>query len=221
MRPLGYVFVFSSLSLSTLAMAKTKGVKPIAAVCASVQSCVDQVSKLTAKSYTASKKLKGEVWQSANFKLTKENADTYLSEVLNEHGYTRIRVSDDRYKIVEARDVRYIPTKMLNGNREKVPMTDDYMMVSYTFKDPELSSEIARSFRPFMSRYGRIIDVKSAGKLLLQDTGRNINRLIRLIRDVDKIPTEEELEKRQENRKRHFELEKLRAKHCPLPPKGK
>ena len=187
--------------------------------CKNVVSCVELVSKLTGKSYSASTKLEGKVWSSKSFKLTKENADSYLSEVLHDHGYTRVKVNDNRYRIVQARDIRYTPTMMYNGNTEKVPMSDDYVMVSYKMKDGGLTTEVTRSFRPFMSRYGRIIDMKPQGTLIFQDTGRNANRLMNLLKKLDKKPTKEELEAREDARERHFELQKLRAKHCPQPPK--
>jgi general secretion pathway protein D len=187
--------------------------------CKSVVSCVELVSKLTGVDYSSSAELKGKVWQSNSFKITKDNADSYLSEVLNDHGYTRIQTNKNRYRIVQARDVRYTPTKMLNGNTDKIPKSDDYMMVSFNLKDKEMSSDYTRAMRPFMSRYGRIIDVKHIGQIILQDTGRNINRILKLIKSMDKIPTKEELEAREDRHERHYELEKLRAKHCPKPPK--
>lgn len=187
--------------------------------CHNVVSCVELVSKLTGVNYSSSAELKGKVWSSKSFKLTKENADAYLSEVLHDHGYTRVKVDNSRYRIVEARDIRYTPTIMFNGNTEKVPMSDDYVMVSYKLKDGGITTEVTRAFRPFMSRYGRIIDMKPQGTIVLQDTGRNVNRMMKLLSKIDKTPTKEELEAREEARERHFELQKLRAKHCPEPTK--
>src|SRR5690606_32524216 len=42
-----------------------------------------------------------------------------------------------------------------------------------------------------MTRYGRLIDIKQTNTLIVQDTGENINRLVRLIKFID-VPGHEE-----------------------------
>ena len=46
------------------------------------------VSKLTNKKYVMEKTLKGDLKLSRNFKLTKENADSFISRALFLNGYT-------------------------------------------------------------------------------------------------------------------------------------
>ena len=70
------------------------------------------------------------------------------------------------------------------------PNTDNYVMRIIPLRHVD-SSEITRSFRTFMSRHGRIIEIKQTNTIIVQDTGENINRLVRLIRFVD-IPGHEE-----------------------------
>jgi general secretion pathway protein D len=53
------------------------------------------------------------------------------------------------------------------------------------------SREVANSFRPFMSRYGRIIEIKQTNTVIVQETGTHINRLMKLIKFID-IPGHEE-----------------------------
>ena len=45
-----------------------------------------------------------------------------------------------------------------------------------------------------MSRYGRIIDIKQTNTIIVQDTGSNINRLVRLIKFIDVPGYEESLQ---------------------------
>lgn len=110
----------------------------------------------------------------------------YLT-ALNVNGYTLVQ-SGEFYKIVNARDIRYTPTKIYTGNF--TPDTDNYVMRIIPLKNID-SAEVTRSFRPFMSRYGRIIDIQQTNTIIIQDTGSNINRLVRLIRFID-VPGHEE-----------------------------
>jgi general secretion pathway protein D len=56
------------------------------------------------------------------------------------------------------------------------------------------AAEIARNFRPFMSRYGRIIDLKQTNTIIISDTGTNIHRLEKLIKFLDVPGFEESLQ---------------------------
>jgi general secretion pathway protein D len=110
----------------------------------------------------------------------------YLT-ALNINGYTLVK-SGSFYKIVQSRDIRYTPTKIYTGTY--TPETENYVMRIITLKNVN-STEVTRSFRPFMSRYGRIIDIKQTNTIIVQDTGSNINRLVRLIKFID-VPGHEE-----------------------------
>ena len=73
------------------------------------------------------------------------------------------------------------PTKEFSASKEQapeVPKYDDYFMMKYKGIHPELTTNITRSIRPFMSRYGRIIDMKSTGMVIVQDTGSNLHRIL-------------------------------------------
>lgn len=47
------------------------------------------------------------------------------------------------------------------------------------------SYDIARNLRPFITRYGRVIDEKNANTIILADTGKNIHRIHKLIEKLD------------------------------------
>jgi general secretion pathway protein D len=70
------------------------------------------------------------------------------------------------------------------------PNTENYVMQIIPLKYVA-SREVANSFRPFMSRYGRIIEIKQTNTVIVQETGTHINRLMKLIKFID-IPGHEE-----------------------------
>jgi general secretion pathway protein D len=71
--------------------------------------------------------------------------------------------------------------------------TENYVMRIITLKNVS-SAEIARNFRQFMSQNGRIIEIRQTNTVILQDTGANINRLVRLIKFLDVPGFEESLQ---------------------------
>lgn len=142
---------------------------------------------LTGINLILDKDLKGKISIMAPSAITVGDAWKAYLTALNLNGYTLVK-SGKFYKIVNARDIRYTPTKIYTGNY--TPDTENYAMRIIPLKNIN-STEVTRSFRPFMSRYGRIIDIKQTNTIIVQDTGRNINRLIQLIKFID-VPGYEE-----------------------------
>ncbi|OFZ20913.1 MAG: type II secretion system protein GspD [Bdellovibrionales bacterium RIFOXYA1_FULL_36_14] len=110
----------------------------------------------------------------------------YLS-VLNMAGYS-LAQSGGFYKIVNNRDIKSENTKIYTGTY--TPDTDNYVMRVIPLKYIS-SAEVTRNFRPFMTKNGRITDIRQTNTILAQDTGSNILRLVKLIEFVD-IPGHEE-----------------------------
>lgn len=145
------------------------------------------MQKLTGINLILDKELKGKITILAPTAITVGDAWKAYLTALNLNGYTLVKAGSF-YKIVNARDIRYTPTKIYTGNY--TPDTENYVMRILPLKNID-STEVTRSFRPFMSRYGRIIDIKQTNTIIVQDTGSNINRLVRLIKFID-VPGHEE-----------------------------
>lgn len=162
---------------------------------------VKEATRVSGVNYTIPEGFKGSLETTSKVKLTKGNVDTILSLALNNNGYARVKVNEKLYSIVSKRDIRYEATQMYTGGNSgkiDVPMTYDYFMLEYTFNNKGLTTEVVRSLRPFMSRFGRAIDVKRSNKIIIQDTGVQIHRLVKILRAVDVPKTEEEIEKEKE-----------------------
>jgi len=145
------------------------------------------MQKLSGLNLIMDKDIKGKVSISAPTPITVGDAWKAYLTALNMNGYTLVK-SGAFYKIVNSRDIRYTPTKIYTGNF--TPDTENYVMRIIALKNID-STEITRSFRPFLSRYGRIIEIKQTNTVIIQDTGDNINRLVRLIKFID-VPGHEE-----------------------------
>tara|TARA_R110000868_G_scaffold344396_1_gene605409 strand:- start:11705 stop:14089 length:2385 start_codon:yes stop_codon:yes gene_type:complete len=145
------------------------------------------MQKLTGINLILDKDLKGKITISAPQAITVGDAWKAYLTALNVNGYTLVKAGAF-WKVVNSRDIRYTPTKMYTGNY--TPDTENYVMRIIPLKNISVT-EVTRSFRPFMTRYGRLIDIKQTNTLIVQDTGENINRLVRLIKFID-VPGHEE-----------------------------
>lgn len=147
-----------------------------------LEELTKQMQKLTGINLIMDGKgLKGKISITAPTPITMGDAWKAYLTALEVNGFALVN-SGNFYKIVPTRDIRYTPTKIYTGNY--TPNTDNYVMRILPLKNID-STEVTRSFRPFMSRYGRIIDIKQTNTIIVQDTGTNINRLVRLTKFID------------------------------------
>ena len=153
----------------------------------SLTDLTKHMQKLTGMNLIIEKELKGKVSIMAPTAITVGDAWKAYLTALNLNGYTLVK-SGTFYKIVNARDIRYVPTKLYTGTY--TPNTENYIMKIIPLKNIN-SSEVTRSFRPFITRYGRIIEIKQTNTIIVQDTGQNLNRLAKLIKFID-VPGHEE-----------------------------
>ena len=113
------------------------------------------MQKLTGMNLILDKDIKGKISILAPTPITVGDAWKAYLTALNINGYTLVK-SGSFYKIVNARDIRYTPTKIYTG--DYAPDTENYVMKIVALKNINAAA-VTRSFRSFMLRYGRIIDI--------------------------------------------------------------
>lgn len=155
-----------------------------------IMELTKHMQKLTGINLIVDKDVKGKVSIMAPSPITVGDAWKAYLAALNMAGHTLVK-SGEFYKVINARDVRYVPTTIYTGSY--TPDTEAHVMKIISLKNVD-ASEISRNFRPFMSRYGRIIDIKQTNTIIISDTGANINRLERLIKFLDVPGFEESLQ---------------------------
>lgn len=155
-----------------------------------IMEITKHMQKLTGINLILDKDVKGKVSISAPTPITVGDAWKAYLAALNMANFSLVKTGAF-YKIINARDIRYTPTKIYTGNY--TPDTENYVMRVISLKHVS-AAEIARNFRPFMSRYGRIIDIKQTNTVIIADTGTNINRLAKMVKFLDIKGHEEELQ---------------------------
>ena len=182
-----------------------------------LQFYVEKVSQLTGKRYLSDKRLKGNLVITKNFELNQDNADKFISKVLFLNGYTRVPSENgDGFMIINSRDVRYTPVPQYFADKNTspdLPDNYDYYQLTYEAEGARAMTNFARSFRPFMSRYGRIINLKHNNLVIIQDTAPNLKRFYKLLAKFD-TPINPELQKVLDQEDvRNFELKKIQAQY--------
>jgi general secretion pathway protein D len=155
-----------------------------------IMELTKHMQDLTGINLILDKDVKGKVSITAPTPITVGDAWKAYLAALNMAGFTLVK-SGAFYKIINARDVRYVPTTIYTGSY--TPDTEAHVMKILALKNVD-ASEISRNFRPFMSRYGRIIDIKQTNTIIISDTGANIARLEKLIKFLDVPGYEESLQ---------------------------
>lgn len=115
--------------------------------------------------------------------IPKDQIESYVSSILMASGSAMIRAPQSRFlQVIDDRDVRYttVPTYT---KLEEIPDNVNYAQYSFVLKHID-SSDLARNMRPFMSRYGRIIDVRDRMVYII-DTGKNLRRIGKIAEAVD------------------------------------
>lgn len=115
---------------------------------------------------------------------TKSTVDEFkvlFYESLASLGYTPME-DQSLLWIYNTRDVRYAASPVRTD--QNFPKDASYSTVIYKLKYP-LSSEVCRNIRPFISRYGRVIDLSDAKTILFHDRGDNTARLLKTIESMD------------------------------------
>ena len=147
----------------------------------SLTDLTKQMQKLTGLNLLLDKELKGTITITTASPITVGDAwKAYLS-ALEINGYSLVKTGAF-FKIVSTRDVRYTTTKIYTGNF--IPETDNYVMKIFPLKNVS-SSEVKRSFTSFLTRYGRMIDIRQTNTILLQDTGTSVMRFSQVLKSID------------------------------------
>ncbi len=154
---------------------------------ADIVEVTKKMQALTGINLILDKDIKGKVSISAPSPITVGDAWKAYLVSLNMAGLALVKTGEF-YRIINARDIRYTPTKIYTG--EYVPDVENYMMKIIALKHVD-ANEIVRNFRPFMTRYGRILDIKQTNTIIVTDTGTNINRLMKLVKFLDVAGFEE------------------------------
>jgi type II secretory pathway component GspD/PulD (secretin) len=117
-------------------------------------------------------------------KMAKDAMANYVSIVLYQVDGSVVRTADTKFlNVIHARDNRYM-TLPVFSEIEKVPKDYNHVQFSHQLQHIK-AAELTWNLRPFMSRYGRIIDDNYSNSIHITDMGVNVHRLMAIVKFMD------------------------------------
>jgi type II secretory pathway component GspD/PulD (secretin) len=108
----------------------------------------------------------------------------YLSVVLMQAGASAVVSSDKTtLHVLPARDMRYTPLPHFTDSKD-IPANHNYAQLTRELKHIK-ASELTRNLRPFLGRYGRVIDDVPSNTITITDMGINIKRAMQIADHLD------------------------------------
>ncbi|QQR80938.1 MAG: type II secretion system secretin GspD [Deltaproteobacteria bacterium] len=149
-----------------------------------------QISRALGKNFLLDDKLKGKVTIISERKMTKDEIwEAYLS-ALDSLGMTIVQGPAGLLKIVPTREAISNP---IDFYTDSTPYTDRFITRLINMKNIN-ASDMANVVKGLVSKEGNLFAYPATNSLIITDSGTNIDRLIRLINELDQEGPQEVLE---------------------------
>lgn len=155
---------------------------------ADIRALVDQVSDITGYSFVVDPRVKGKVTVVSETPMKREEVYDLFLSVLHVHGFTAVP-GDDVIKIIQQSDAKQSAE---NTSRFK-DVPSEQLMTRVIRVDNISAMQLVPILRPMIASYGHLAGVSSSNALIISDHRSNIQRMQKLINDLDK-PTDYEME---------------------------
>src|SRR5262249_807433 len=155
-----------------------------------IREVVKQISRALGKNFLLDDKLRGKVTIISERKMTKDEVWEAFQSALDVLGYTIVDGPAGLLKIVGTRDALSNP---IDFYTDKTPFTDRFVTRLITLKNIS-ASDMANVIKGLVSKDGNLFAYPVTNTLIITDSGTNIDRLIRLINELDQEGPQEVLE---------------------------
>lgn len=155
---------------------------------ADVRALVDQVSDITGYSFVVDPRVKGKVTVVSETPMNKQEVYDLFLSVLHVHGFTAIP-GEDAIKVIQQSDAKQTAEDITRF----MDVPSEQLMTRVIPVENVSAMELVPILRPMVASYGHLAGVSAANSLIISDHRANIERMERLIDDLDK-PTDSEVE---------------------------
>ena len=147
---------------------------------ANIQEFVDQVAKITGKTFIVDPKLKGQVTVISSTPLGKEGVYELFLSVLRLQNFTAVP-SGNVIRIQQSATGKQTPGAAGNLNTA----APEELLTEVIAVQNTASEELIKLLRPLIPQYGHIGSVSNPNVVIISDHADNIVRLKKLIREID------------------------------------
>lgn len=153
---------------------------------------IKYVSEITGRNYVVDEKVRGRVTLISPTKIPITELERVMESLLELHGFTAVP-SGRVTKIVPLRDVkqRGVETDVGRDPRDITPL-DRVVTHLVPLRHADIN-EVRNMLTPLISRDGNISAYGPSNTIILTDLASNVNRLVRIIQEVDIKVTDEQI----------------------------
>lgn len=155
-----------------------------------IKEIIKQISKATGRNFIIDAKVTGKITILSNRMMTKNEAYQAFLSSLEVAGFTIVEGPGGIFKIIPLRDAKNYP---IPTHVDTTPLSDQY--ITRLIKLENISaSEMAEAIKGLISRNGNLFAYPETNTLVLTDSGTNIDRLMKIIKELDQEGPQETVE---------------------------
>lgn len=160
------------------------------AVDTDIREIIKQIAKVTGKNFLVDQKIRGKITIISEKKMTVEEAYQAFLSSLEVLGYTVVQAPGNLTKIVPMKDALQQPLPIYT---EDSPITDAFITRIIPMKNIS-ALDMSNAVKGLVSKQGNLFAYPATNTLIVTDTGSNINRLLKIIKELDQGGPSETIE---------------------------
>ncbi|MDO8520139.1 MAG: secretin N-terminal domain-containing protein, partial [Deltaproteobacteria bacterium] len=155
-----------------------------------IKDMIKQISKFTGTNFLIDDKTRGKITIISEKPMTKEMAYQAFLSALEVMGYTTVATPGGLTKIVATKDAI---TEPLDIYKDETPYTDKF--ITRIIQVINISAnDIASVVKTLISKEGNLFAYPATNSLIMTDTGSNIDRILKIIKELDQEGPQEVIE---------------------------
>ena len=155
-----------------------------------ISDVIRQISKATGKNFIIDDKVRGKVTILSEKTMTKEEAYQAFLSALEVAGFTTVVGPGGIIKIVSLKDAATAPIPI---HVDSTPFTDSYVTRLISLKNIS-ALDMSNAIKGLISKSGNMFAYPATNTLIITDSGTNIDRLMKIIKELDQEGPQQVLE---------------------------
>jgi general secretion pathway protein D len=155
-----------------------------------IKDVIKQISKATGKNFIIDDKVRGKVTIMSEKMMTKEEAYQAFLSALEVAGYTTVIGPGGIIKIVSLKEAVAAPIPI---HVDSTPYTDSYVTRLISLQNIS-ALEMSTAIKGLISKSGNMFAYPATNTLIITDSGTNIDRLMKIIKELDQEGPQQVLE---------------------------
>jgi len=155
-----------------------------------IKDVIRQISKATGKNFIIDDKVRGKVTIMSEKTMSKEEAYQAFLSALEVAGFTTVIGPGGIIKVVALKDAVSAPIPI---HVDSTPYTDSYVTRLIALKNIS-ALEMSNAIKGLISKSGNMFAYPATNTLIITDSGTNIDRLMKIIKELDQEGPQQVLE---------------------------